>query len=140
MMRRTTPSIIKRTRPVHASSLCIWRSYPAHESACRAGNFAGNFANCSYVRKITSTKVRSCLLVVNRVPFEPFCDRAVIGTCKASISALFSLPPQGRGTDLSVYPQAHLNKMARQLNGGPRQSLQFETSTERFDVCIASTG
>ena len=32
-----------------------------------------------------------------------------------------------RGTDLSVHSQAHLNKLARQLNERPRKTLAFET-------------
>ena len=31
-----------------------------------------------------------------------------------------------KGTDLSVYSQAHLNKVARQLNERPRKTLEFE--------------
>jgi IS30 family transposase len=45
-----------------------------------------------------------------------------------------------KGTDLSVYSQAHLNKVARQLNEQPRETLQFETPAERFSACVASTG
>ena len=38
------------------------------------------------------------------------------------------------------YTLAHLNKVARQLNERPRQTLEFETPAERFNACVASTG
>ena len=43
-----------------------------------------------------------------------------------------------RGADLSVYSQAHLNKVARQLNERPRKTLAFQTPADRFNACVAS--
>jgi hypothetical protein len=37
-----------------------------------------------------------------------------------------------------VYSQAHLNKVARQLNERPRKTLGFETPAEKFNACVAS--
>ncbi len=45
-----------------------------------------------------------------------------------------------KGTDLSAYSQAHLNKIACQLNERPRKTLKFETPAEGFNACVALTG
>jgi IS30 family transposase len=44
-----------------------------------------------------------------------------------------------KGTDLAGYSQTHLNKVARQLNERPRETLEYETPAERFNACVAST-
>jgi IS30 family transposase len=45
-----------------------------------------------------------------------------------------------KGTDLSRYSQAQLNKVAHELNKRPRKTLDYETPTERFNACVAATG
>ena len=44
-----------------------------------------------------------------------------------------------KGIDLSMYTQAQLNKVARQLNERPRKTLHYETPAERFQACVAAT-
>ncbi|MDQ0141799.1 IS30 family transposase [Cupriavidus necator] len=45
-----------------------------------------------------------------------------------------------KGIDLSVYSQAKLNAVARQLNERPRKTLGFDTPAERFHQSVALTG
>jgi IS30 family transposase len=44
-----------------------------------------------------------------------------------------------KGTDLSVHSQAHLNKVARELNQRPRETLDFETPADTLARRVAST-
>jgi IS30 family transposase len=41
-----------------------------------------------------------------------------------------------RGTDLSRFPQAHLNKIALRLNQRPRKTLGFETPADRLQAVL----
>ena len=45
-----------------------------------------------------------------------------------------------KGTDISVYSQAKLNAVARQLNTRPRKTLNYDTPAERFHQSVASIG
>jgi IS30 family transposase len=45
-----------------------------------------------------------------------------------------------RGTDLSGYSQAALNRIARELNERPRKTLGFDTPAAKLAAIVASTG
>ena len=45
-----------------------------------------------------------------------------------------------KGTDISVYSQAKLNAVARQLNTRPRKTLKYDTPAERLHQSVASIG
>ena len=45
-----------------------------------------------------------------------------------------------KGSDLSRYSQAHLNKVALQLNQRPRETLGFDTPANVLHARVASTG
>ncbi|MGE3761952.1 MAG: IS30 family transposase, partial [Kofleriaceae bacterium] len=45
-----------------------------------------------------------------------------------------------KGTDLSMYSQGELNRVARQLNERPRKTLDFRTPADTFNAGVATTG
>jgi len=43
-----------------------------------------------------------------------------------------------KGTDLSVFSQADLNKVARKLNQRPRKTLGYKTPADKLQASVAS--
>ena len=43
-----------------------------------------------------------------------------------------------KGIDMSVFSQAKLSAVARQLNERPRKTLQYQTPAEKFAQCVAA--
>jgi IS30 family transposase len=43
-----------------------------------------------------------------------------------------------KGIDISVFSQAKLSAVARQLNERPRKTLQYQTPAEKFQACVAA--
>jgi len=41
-----------------------------------------------------------------------------------------------KGEDLSVYPQAYLDKIAKRLNDRPRKTLEFESPADRLRAVL----
>jgi hypothetical protein len=69
-----------------------------------------------------------------RVPAQPI-DATLYPRWKDEVYSAIS-----EESRLSVSSQAHLNKVARQLNERPRKALRIETPAERFNASVASTG
>ena len=45
-----------------------------------------------------------------------------------------------KGTDLAMYSQADLDKVALRLNQRPRKTLAFQTPAEKLQASVAMTG
>jgi IS30 family transposase len=59
------------------------------------------------------------------------------GTAIAFLGAR-SIYPRMSGTDLSLYSQAKLSAIARQLNERPRKTLLYQTPAQKFAECVAA--
>jgi DMSO/TMAO reductase YedYZ molybdopterin-dependent catalytic subunit len=92
----------------------------------------------SAIGKWTGTPLREFLRRIGADTRAKYVHFTCAEGYSSSIDMATALHPQ---TQLTFkYSQAHLNKVARQLNERPRETLQFETPAERFNACVASTG
>lgn len=64
----------------------------------------------------------------------------VCGRSIRYISVKLERPALLKGIDLSNYPQAKLNEIARALNERPRKTLGYDSPAQRFQQSVATTG